>query len=386
MPFNSRNKWMLKVMRSDSADVHSEMFGEKQPESSSENEDETSKANTVVVMLKGALDRLLQKCTHVLNEDGTESEITYDIRAKITEVQNDWCSLGQRVLLLCRKYLNAEQTAELLARGQSQIETYINVESNDFCLVGVVGIIDPPREGISDVIETCRGAGIRVLMITGDFALTAAAIATDIGIFSSDIYDTIQDLKEKAAQGPPPPLEDPYKKESKKDRKKNEERDGGDRENKIEIKFAKKMTSILLSGSDLNTVTPEEWRHITRYDEVVCARITPEQKLTIVQEYQKDGNVVSVTGDGVNDAPALKCADIGIAMGSGSEVAIEAAQLVLLDSNFASILVAIENGRLVFENLRKVILYLLPAGSIGNFQTFLQSLKLLHVHSDEHDN
>ncbi len=351
-------------MRSDNPDVHKEVFGSGGGENTeSENQ---QPASSVVVMLKGAPDRLLPKCGHVLNEDGTDSEMTYEMREKITEMQNDWCSLGQRVLLLCRKYLNEEQTAAVIARGQGEIEKYINVESNDFCLVGIVGIIDPPREGISDVIETCRGAGIRVLMITGDYALTAAAIASDIGIFSSDDYDTIRDLKEKAALGPPPPLEDPKKKDAE-EKKKGGGDDDYNNENKIEIKMARKMTSILLSGSDLNTVTEVEWRHITRYDEVVCARITPEQKLTIVQQYQKDGNVVSVTGDGVNDAPALKCADIGIAMGSGSEVAIEAAQLVLLDSNFASILVAIENGRLVFENLRKVILYLLPAGSIGNF-------------------
>jgi sodium/potassium-transporting ATPase subunit alpha len=340
VPFNSRNKWMLKFMRADSLEIHNQMFGDQ--------------LTTVphLIMLKGAPDRLVQKCTHVLKEDGTEAQMTDTLRESITNVQNDWCSLGQRVLLLCRKYLSEEQAVALLARGQADLETYINHESNDFCLVGIVGIIDPPREGISDVIETCRGAGIRVIMITGDYALTAAAIATDIGIFSSSNYDTIDDLKAKAAAGPPPAKQDANKKDKIKE------------EN---ASLPRRMTSILLSGADLNTVSDAEWRHITQYDEVVCARITPEQKLTIVKEYQKDDNIVSVTGDGVNDAPALKCADIGIAMGSGSEVAIEAAQLVLLDSNFASILVAIENGRLVFENLRKVILYLLPAGSIGMF-------------------
>jgi sodium/potassium-transporting ATPase subunit alpha len=120
-----------------------------------------------------------------------------------------------------------------------------------------------------------------------------------------------------------------------------------------------------LNGSDLEGLTHEKWRHVTMYDEVVFARTTPEQKLTIVKEYQYDKYVVGVTGDGVNDAPALKSADIGIAMGSGSEVAMEASQLVLLDNNFSSVLIAVENGRLVFENLRKVILYLLPGGCVA---------------------
>ncbi len=167
--------------------------------------------------------------------------------------------------------------------------------------------------------------------------MTAAAIATDIGIFTNKEVDTLEKVHIRIKLEDSPNTVD------------------------------KKTSSLLLNGSDLNKITFEEWRFITKYDEVVFARISPEQKLLIVNEFQHDGHVVGVTGDGVNDAPALKTADIGIAMGSGSEVAMEASQLVLLDNNFSSMLIAIENGRLVFENLRKVILYLLPAGSIGNF-------------------
>jgi sodium/potassium-transporting ATPase subunit alpha len=135
-------------------------------------------------------------------------------------------------------------------------------------------------------------------------------------------------------------------------------------------------SSILLTGHDLETMTGEDWRLVTPYQEIVLARTTPEQKLQAVIEFQQDGYIVGVTGDGVNDAPALKCADIGIAMGSGSEVAMEAAQLVLLDNNFSSILIAIENGRLVFANLRKVVLYLLPGGSLGELIPVLMSIFL----------
>jgi sodium/potassium-transporting ATPase subunit alpha len=115
---------------------------------------------------------------------------------------------------------------------------------------------------------------------------------------------------------------------------------------------------------------------VTLYEELVLARTTPEQKLRTVKEFQKDGFTVAVTGDGVNDAPALKSADIGIAMGSGSEVAMEASQLVLMDSNFSSIIVAIRSGRLVFANMRKVILYLLPGGCFAELVTVLMAIFL----------
>jgi sodium/potassium-transporting ATPase subunit alpha len=135
-------------------------------------------------------------------------------------------------------------------------------------------------------------------------------------------------------------------------------------------------SSLLLTGTDLENMTSDDWRLVTPYQEIVFARTTPEQKLRTVKEFQKDGYIVGVTGDGVNDAPALKSADIGIAMGGGSEVAMEASQLVLLDNNFSSILIAITNGRLVFWNLRKVILYLLPGGCMAELIPVLMSIFL----------
>lgn len=114
--------------------------------------------------------------------------------------------------------------------------------------------------------------------------------------------------------------------------------------------------SLLLTGADLEQLNEtSDWSTITKYEEIVFARTTPSQKLKVVEEFKKRRNIVAVTGDGVNDSPALKAANIGIAMGGGSEVAMEAAQVVLLDNSFNSMLVAIENGRLVFENLRKVL-------------------------------
>jgi sodium/potassium-transporting ATPase subunit alpha len=212
---------------------------------------------------------------------------------------------------------------------------------------GLVGMIDLPREGISDVITKCKRAGIRVMMVTGDYALTAAAIAEKIGIISSCDCDSFEKIKT-------------WKKIDDQDTSFNDY-------------FSK---PLLLSGSDLEIMTKDDWRTVTKYQEIVFARTTPEQKLTVVKEFQEDGFIVGVTGDGVNDAPALKKADVGIAMGSGSQVAMEAGQLVLLDNNFSSILVAIKNGRLVFENLKKVVLYLLPGGSFAPLIPVLMAIFL----------
>ena len=326
IPFNSRNKWMVKVIKPNDADIHSKLFGEDNEMASD------------IILLKGAPDYLLRKSTHILNENGSMTHIKPNIANRLVEIQNEWCQLGQRVLMVCKKKCNLE-TIFNDDSNISELENYIHA-SEDFCIVGLVGIIDPPREGIAEVIATCRKAGIRVFMVTGDYALTAAAIAAQIGILTQPQYDTAESMRVKHREGG----------------------SGGDKK------------SLLLTGNDLDIMEDSDWRIVTQYEEIVLARTTPEQKLRTVKEFQADEYIVGVTGDGVNDAPALKSADIGIAMGSGSEVAMEASQLVLLDNNFASILVAIENGRLVYENLRKVILYLLPAGSMGELVPVLMSI------------
>jgi sodium/potassium-transporting ATPase subunit alpha len=124
--------------------------------------------------------------------------------------------------------------------------------------------------------------------------------------------------------------------------------------------------SIVLSGPELITLNENQWDQLCTYDEIVFARTTPEQKLRIVKEFQARDEIVGMTGDGVNDAPSLKAADIGIALGSGSDIAIEAADMVLLES-FSAIVEAVQYGRVVFDNLKKTIAYLLPAGSFSEF-------------------
>lgn len=139
-------------------------------------------------------------------------------------------------------------------------------------------------------------------------------------------------------------------------------------------------TSIVVSGPELITLNEYQWDALCRYDEIVFARTTPEQKLRIVKEFQARENIVGMTGDGVNDAPSLKAADIGIALGSGSDIAIEAADMVLLES-FSAIVEAVVYGRTVFDNLKKTIAYLLPAGSFAEFWPVMTNGKKLYEHN-----
>ncbi|KAL1922281.1 uncharacterized protein VTP21DRAFT_9820 [Calcarisporiella thermophila] len=313
IPFNSKNKWMLTMYQAGSNhEMMEQVFG-------------GSKQSLVLV--KGAPDVLLPKCTSVLSA-ATNSVVPLSSEAMnvVTDMQQKWSRNGERVLILCRRFYTP--AAEM---GTNDFQEEItNHAVQDLTIIGLIGIMDPPRPEIKDTVAKCRKAGTRFFMVTGDFGLTAAAIARQIGIFTTtrdpDTYDEV--LKSE----------------------------GDDAE-----KF-NGVTSLLLTGTDIQKMGDSEWDRVCKYEEIVFARTTPEQKLRIVNEFKKRDGVVAVTGDGVNDAPALKAADVGVAVVSGSDVAIEAADLVLLDK-FDSITEAIRLGRLVFQNLQKVIGYLLPAGS-----------------------
>ena len=175
-------------------------------------------------------------------------------------------------------------------------------EPEDLVFLGLQAMMDPPRVGVREAIADCRDAGIRVLMITGDHAVTAEAIARDLGL----------------------------------------QEDG-----------------VVLTGAELGAMEPEAMRAAVR-GVSVFARVSPEDKLRIVEALQADGEIVAITGDGVNDAPALKAAQIGIAMGKGgTDVAREASDMVLTDDNFVSITAAVEEGRVTFDNIRKVTFFLI---------------------------
>jgi sodium/potassium-transporting ATPase subunit alpha len=316
---------------------------------------------------------LIKSCKTIIADDGSESDLDESSISRLNAIQNEWCLLGQRVLLICKKKMKISNLTKAKGTSPSDFENYLK-DTNDLCVLGMVGIIDKPREGIENVIRSCRQAGVRIFMVTGDFYVTAAAIASQIGIFSSsNEYDTIDKLME-------------IKSSTKVDDDDEDDVIDDDENGKSKPFYKKflgflpcfgkkvispftpnpKYRSLLLTGSDLEQLEDTSyWRIITKYEEIVFARTTPTQKLKVVEEFKKRRNIVAVTGDGVNDSPALKAANIGIAMGGGSEVAMEAAQVVLLDNSFNSMMIAIENGRLVFENLRKVVLYLLPAGSFS---------------------
>lgn len=239
--------------------------------------------------VKGAPERILDRSTHALGPSGV---VPLD-RDTVLAAASDLAARGRRVLAMAYLPLDAPPDPDSHPTG--------------LIFLGLQAMMDPPRAGVREAIAGCQQAGIRVIIITGDHAVTAAAIAAELGI---------------AEPGAP-----------------------------------------VLSGPEVDTLDDPALRERLRSCAVV-ARATPEHKLRIVQALRADGEVVAVTGDGVNDAPALRAADIGIAMGrSGTDVAREAADMVLADDNFVTIYAAVEEGRVTFENIRKVVFFLVSTGA-----------------------
>ncbi|KAG5640771.1 hypothetical protein DXG03_007248 [Asterophora parasitica] len=316
IPFNSKNKWMLTMYAED------ESAEEKRP--------------SAVIFVKGAPDVLLPNCTSYWSATTNDVQpFDASAREKLVATQERWSRGGQRVILICMRHY-----APYASLGSNEFGSEVvqgGIES--LTIIGLLGLMDPPRPESAVTVSECRRAGARFFMVTGDFGLTAAAISRQIGIITTraepeSLLDVTRRMKELPS-GPLPSCRD------------------------INNRIA---SSLVLEGKDIVQLSEAHWEVITRYEEIVFARTTPEQKLGIVNAFQKRDNVVAVTGDGVNDAPALKAADVGIAIVSGSDVAIEASDLVLMGS-FESIIGGIRLGRLVFQNLQKVIAYLLPAGS-----------------------
>ncbi len=248
------------------------------------------------VYVKGSLEAILPRCTVWMRPDGAEED--FDAEA-VSAAAEAMAAQGLRVLAFARRDL---------AEGKSVVD-HADLESG-LTFLGLQGMIDPARPAAIEAIRRCYAAGIRVKMITGDHPRTAAAVARAIG------------LKPPADAG----LEEPE----------------------------------ALSGRDLMTLEEREFREAA-HRASVFARVTPEQKLRLVQALQAQDEIVAMTGDGVNDAPALKQANIGVAMGGkGTDVAREACDMVLTDDNFETIAAAVEEGRSVFDNLTKFIVWTLP--------------------------
>merc|ERR1711893_589452 len=244
--------------------------------------------------------------------------------------------MGERVLGFAHFYL--DQTS--FPKGFAFDTDEKNFPTEKLCFVGLMSMIDPPRAAVPDAVGKCRSAGIKVIMVTGDHPITAKAIAKGVGIISEG-NETVEDIA--ARLGVPVSEVNP-----------------------------RDAHACVVHGSDLRDMTPAQIDDVlAHHTEIVFARTSPQQKLIIVEGCQRQGQIVAVTGDGVNDSPALKKADIGVAMGiAGSDVSKQAADMILLDDNFASIVTGVEEGRLIFDNLKKSIAYTLTS-NIPEISPFL---------------
>jgi len=251
----------------------------------------------VVAYVKGAPREMLESCTSFL-QDGQVVPLTPELRARTMEMNDRYAAEGLRVLAVARR-----EVAEPRERWSAE-----TIE-RELTLLGLVAMMDPPRPQVEGAVREAHSAGIRLVMVTGDYGLTAESIARKIGML----------------QSPRPRI---------------------------------------ITGTELAAMTDSDLRFALQREEVIFARVAPEQKMRIVSAFKDLGAVVAVTGDGVNDAPALKRADIGVAMGiAGTDVAKEAAELVLADDNFATIITAVEQGRAVYDNIKRFLSYFITANA-----------------------
>lgn len=296
-------------------------------------------SNSHLLVMKGAPERIFERCTSIRIDD-TEVPIDERIREEFEIIIEQLGNFGERVLGFCQLYLSNEYP----------IGFKFNTEKPNFPLkglsfLGLMSMLDPPRPAVPDAVAKCRTAGIRVVMVTGDHPVTAKAIAKAVGIISEG-SETLEDMAKRL--NVPVSSLDPSE-----------------------------SSTIVIQGSTLRDMSSDQLKHILRtHNEIVFARTSPTQKLHIVEGFQELGAIVAVTGDGVNDSPALKKADIGIAMGiTGSDVSKQTADMILLDDNFASIVTGVEEGRLIFDNLKKSIAYTL-ASNVPEITPFLLFITL----------
>jgi len=335
--FNSKNKFALKLLRANSVERSLPL-----PLSAAENYQPLD----YLLLVKGAPDVLSKRCAYYLSPSGQTLPLDARTLSQISRTQEDLAGSGQRVLLLAKKLIPSD-SLDKSEIGDANFEDRLNAMNVDLVVVGLIALVDPPREDTAETVRVCRRAGIRFAMVTGDFALTATSIARQVGIVTTHPSEIkrLADLPYDLPLDEIPAFDD--------------DKEPGD-----------KLTSLVLSGQEMMKMSESQWKQVLTFDEIVFARTSPQQKLQIVRAFQAGGSTVAVTGDGVNDAPALKQADVGVAVAGGSEVAMEAADLILLE-NFSAIITGIKYGRLCFENLRKSILYLLPAGSFSELMPVL---------------
>jgi len=318
IPFNSTNKFQLSI-----------------------HEQEDREDPRYLLVMKGAPERILDRCSTILM-NGEEHPMDSAAKEAFENAYLDLGGLGERVLGFCQYLLPADQFP---SGFDFQTDDPQNFPITGLCFVGLMSMIDPPRAAVPDAVSKCRSAGIKVIMVTGDHPITAKAIAKGVGIISEG-NETVEDIAQR--------LNIPIARVNSKDAK-----------------------ACVVNGSQLKDMKQGQLDMLLRnHSEIVFARTSPQQKLIIVEGCQRQGSIVAVTGDGVNDSPALKKADIGVAMGiTGSDVSKQAADMILLDDNFASIVTGVEEGRLIFDNLKKSIAYTLTS-NIPEISPFLMFIVL----------
>ncbi|PFH31327.1 putative P-type ATPase4 [Besnoitia besnoiti] len=313
VPFNSSRKMMMTVHKLPAVN----MFGDialKNPNGAQ---------YTHCAIIKGAPDRVLKHVGYVLGEgaegphlDWNRPATTEDVR-KVEAVNLALSQQALRVLAFTIRPLTDADVAALKQQdgADQRLKFALGEDTEELCLLGVIGSLDPPRTGVREAIERCRQAGIRVIMITGDQRPTAVAIAKEIGLLT--------------------------------------QRDNADEK------------SIQCSGLHIDDDPMKDHLSEEELDDIIArvnvfSRAQPEDKIAIVEALKRQGHTVAMTGDGVNDAPALKAADIGVAMGiAGTDVAKGASEMVLLDDNFVTIVAAVEEGRKIYSNIQKFVCFLL---------------------------
>uniref|UniRef100_A0A672K3U6 Sodium/potassium-transporting ATPase subunit alpha n=1 Tax=Sinocyclocheilus grahami TaxID=75366 RepID=A0A672K3U6_SINGR len=303
IPFNSTNKYQLSI-----------------------HETEDPNDNRYLLVMKGAPERILDRCSTIMLQ-GKEQPMDEEMKEAFQNAYLELGGLGERVLGFCHVLMPEDQYPKGFAFDTEDV----NFHTDNLCFVGLMSMIDPPRAAVPDAVGKCRSAGIKVIMVTGDHPITAKAIAKGVGIISEG-NETVEDIAAR--------LNIPVSQVNPRDAK-----------------------ACVIHGTDLKDYSQEQIDEVLRnHTEIVFARTSPQQKLIIVEGCQRQGAIVAVTGDGVNDSPALKMADIGVAMGiAGSDVSKQAADMILLDDNFASIVTGVEEGRLIFDNLKKSIAYTLTS-------------------------
>jgi sodium/potassium-transporting ATPase subunit alpha len=312
VPFNSTNKYQVSIH--DTEDTNDPRY---------------------LLVMKGAPERILDRCSTIFI-GGKEKVLDEEMKEAFNNAYLELGGLGERVLGFCDMMLPTDKFPPGFKFDQDDP----NFPLSGLRFVGLMSMIDPPRAAVPDAVAKCRSAGIKVIMVTGDHPITAKAIAKSVGIISEG-NETVEDIAQR--------LNIPVS----------------------EVNPAEAKAAVV-HGTELKDLSQDQLDDILRHHtEIVFARTSPQQKLIIVEGCQRQGAIVAVTGDGVNDSPALKKADIGVAMGiAGSDVSKQAADMILLDDNFASIVTGVEEGRLIFDNLKKSIAYTLTS-NIPEISPFL---------------